>query len=137
MNVRFSTVDGVVVLEYERVVVDDDDSFEAWSQQVLDGMQRKYEELGGRYLLAVGLDGLQLSRAYGERYSAEIATPTVTNFVTAIARYGRGGKTRAVIAIEAHNRVNRGDTLARDERFAANLFADRDEAIDFLRNVTK
>lgn len=136
MEVRFSTVDDVVVVEYDGCIVDDDAAFDTWSAKVLEGMARKYDELGGRYPLAVDIDGLQLSRRLGARYSAEVATPAADRFLTAVARYGGSGRTMAVIAIEAHNRANAGLPFARDERYTANVFANRDEAIDFLRTVS-
>lgn len=135
MEVRFSNVDDVVVIEYEDAVVDSDAAFEVWRRKVIDGLQAKFEELGGRFPLAVDIDGLRLSRRFGARYSAEVAAPAANNFLSAIARYGASGRTTAVIAIEALNRANMGMSFARDERFTSNVFANRDEAIDFLRTV--
>ena len=72
----------------------------------------------------------------GERYSTEIAQHA-SEYVSAIARFGAAGRTTAVIAIEAHNRVNRGVPFATDERYTANLFTSEQEAVEFLRDLTR
>ena len=56
-------------------------------------------------------------------------------YASAIVRYGKAGRTTAVIAVEAFKRFERSAPGAREEAYAANVFTNKSEAIVFLHTV--
>ncbi len=126
---------GVVLIDYTDAVIDSEAAFAEWTDKLMTGFETMKRRLGGKYPLAVCIDGLSLTRRFGERYSKELAVPVAERYASAIARYGTSGKTTAVIAIEAMKRVLEHEAHSDEEAFQANVFANRSEAIAFLRQV--
>ena len=124
----------VVEIAYEDVRIYDDASFEAWRDAILGQLQRITTEVGGPVPLLVGTSGLELHTNMGERYSKELAMPIARDYATIIARFGSTGVTSRVVAVEAMRRtVHSVDPLARAREYAANTFATREEALQFIR----
>lgn len=124
----------VVEIAYEDVRIHDDASFEAWRDAILGQLQRITTEVGGPVPLLVGTSGLELHTNMGERYSKELAMPIAREYATIIARFGSTGVTSRVVAVEAMRRtVHSVDPLARAREYAANTFATREEALQFIR----
>lgn len=124
----------MVEITYKDVRIYDDVTFDAWRDAVLGGLESIVAEVGGPVPLLVGTAGLELHTGMGERYSKELAMPVAHKYATIIARFGDTGVTSRVVAVEAMRRtINSADPLARAREFAANTFATRDEALEFLR----
>ncbi len=137
MHVEFTLEDGIVFVDYTDAVIDSDARFDEWSGLLIPGFERMLATVGSKFPLAVCVDGLKLQRRFGERYSRELAVRVAETYASAIARYGRSGHTTAVVAIEALQRMEDDLPGGRDERYAANVFRDRAEAIAFLRQITR
>ncbi len=137
MRVTWHAELGVAEVKYRDMIVNDDATFDAWKNGILNQLQAVLDRLGHKFPLVVDITGLTLSKKVSQRYGDELAVVVAHEYATAIARYGPTGQTTSVIAVDTMRRaLQTEDPLALERRYAANLFADRNTAVEFVVGVS-
>lgn len=132
-DIRWSATDRVVDVSYTDVHVDDDASFEAWSQAVGAALSEIRSRVGSKFAMLICIDGLSIAADIAPRYS-ELAMAVARQYATALVRYGGTAMIGRIVAVEAMRRtIHSEDPLARTKQYAANIFSDRAEGLKFIR----
>lgn len=135
MDVTFTIEDDIVVIIYTDVVINSDARFDEWYSKLIPQFEAMLLHFGSKYPIAVDTTGLTLHREFGERYSRDLAVVVAEKYASAIARFGKRGRTKSVIAIEAMRRVDEKMPRSTEEAYSANIFRSKADALHFLKFV--
>ena len=117
--VEWLEAEGLAEARIEALDLRTSEDVDRW-RTVLDEQLRAVHEEHGRFALLVCVDNVRIAPQVANEYGKAVME-VVHQYVTETARYGSPGMVRALIAAEAIGK-----------KFPANLFRNREEALDFL-----